>query len=372
MAIEKLTTTFGNLELYLERVTPGAPTAAAAKGAICVNLVDPNVYENLDGATTWRRFAGDNALLRFIVSPDGPYTSINDAILAASAAFIATGNAQVVLVAPGTYTELVTLRRGVSVQGFPSEPLGSPILVGRVLCALGAVAAQIAWVGVNINNASANPAITYTGSPGQVQILAVEGCSLASGGKGLQSSGGDLSNQVILTDVFANAGATVGLFVDMITGGLTALGGHWSGTAGSLHVGGVLATSRLEGVRLDGNATIDVATTVATFDTCDFTALLVNNAVAATVLKNVRFTGVVSPTVTGAGAVILAGAMGAACAFPLFTTAPVRVNGDGPAFAYDSSGDPVGTWAVSNPTTYNEAIRRMAAVVSTGATVPIP
>lgn len=372
MPLEKLTTTSGNLELYIERVTPGPPTQAAAKGAICVNLVEPNVYENLDGATTWRRFAGDTGLTAFIVSPTGPYTSINDAILAASAAFGLSGQPQVVLVAPGTYNEaLVTLRRGVSVQGFPSEPIGSPTLVGRVATAFGVLPTQVAWFGVNINNASANPAITVTGAAGVAQILALEGFLIASGGKGVQSSGGDLNNQVILKNV-ASAGSTVGLFVDMITGALIAMDGVWMGTAGALHVGGALATSTIDAVLFGGDVTIDVGTTQAIFDTCDFIGLLVNNAVGATLLKNVAFLGGAAPAVTGAGAVQLVGALGSTGGFPIFTTAPVRFAGDGPEFAYDSSGDPVGTWVLPAPTTYNEAISRLAAVVSVGATVPIP
>ena len=373
MPLEKLTTTFGNLELYIERVTPGAPTQAAAKGAISVNLVEPNVYENVDGATTWRKFVGENNLLRWMVSPDGPYTSINDAILAAFTYAGLTGQAQVVLVAPGTYNEtLVTMRNKVSVQGMPAGAFGAAVLNGRVLCPALPAGARLTWASVNINTTQVQPAFTYTGTPGVDTRLGLYNFVLSSAGKGILVTGGDGAQILALENVgTTDPNFTVDLTLDAVTGLVIAQKCVWAAGGSGVHVG-TGASLFADGCFLGGTVTIDAGASQVILDTTQFTGPLVNNAVGAVLLKNVAFIGGASPTVTGAAAVTLAGTVSSAGGFPIFAVAPVRLAGDGPEFAYDASGDPPGTWAGPSPVTYNEAIQRIAAVVSVGATVPIP
>jgi hypothetical protein len=327
MALQKLTTTYGNLELYLETVTAGAPVAAAAKGALAVNLVEPAVYENIDGFTAWRKFTRENDLLRFIVSPDGPFTSINDAIIAA----FATGRPEVVLVAPGTYIEaLVTLRPRVSVQGLPSGAFGAPTLQGRVNCPPLGAGGRVTWASVNINNLGASPAISYAGTPGVDTRLALSAFLISSLGKGVEMNGGDASMICAMDNVgTTDPNGTVGLSLDVLTGLALVQKGVWVAGGAGVHVAAG-ASLFANACFWAGSVTVDAGAVQALLDTTEFLGLLVNNAVGTCIVKNCTFLGGAAPTITGAAGVVVAGTISSTGGAPIHTVQPTRLAGDSP------------------------------------------
>ncbi len=150
-----------------------------------------------------------------------PYTSINSAITAANAAFVATSNRQLVYIQPGIYAQNVTPLDGVDIIAFGQTDLGSlnqnfPVSITGQLVLTNAMNITIA--GLQFNNTAA---ATVASSGSNSMVLNFVNCIITktsgSGGSIFSDSAGNFG--AVFTNCLFSCGSSIAVFTS--TGGAT-------------------------------------------------------------------------------------------------------------------------------------------------------